>query len=54
MNRARQDSITTEIMEIVGGAEALAGGADESRAIIALDFVTEVELETAPFRGEAL
>jgi F-type H+-transporting ATPase subunit gamma len=54
MNRARQDSITTEIMEIVGGAEALAGGADESRAIVALDFVTEVELETAPFRGEAL
>lgn len=28
MNRARQDSITTEIMEIVGGAEAL-GGDDE-------------------------
>jgi F-type H+-transporting ATPase subunit gamma len=54
MNRARQDSITTEIMEIVGGAEALAGGADDSRAIVALDFVTEVELETAPFRGEAL
>lgn len=26
MNRARQDSITTEIMEIVGGAEALASG----------------------------
>ncbi len=25
MNRARQDSITTEIMEIVGGAEALKG-----------------------------
>jgi F-type H+-transporting ATPase subunit gamma len=25
MNRARQDSITTEIMEIVGGAEALSG-----------------------------
>ena len=23
VNRARQDSITTEIMEIVGGAEAL-------------------------------
>ncbi len=23
MNRARQDTITTEIMEIVGGAEAL-------------------------------
>jgi F-type H+-transporting ATPase subunit gamma len=32
MNRARQDAITTEIMEIVGGAEALAqnsGGADD-------------------------
>jgi F-type H+-transporting ATPase subunit gamma len=29
MNRARQDSITTEIMEIVGGAEALAGGKDD-------------------------
>jgi F-type H+-transporting ATPase subunit gamma len=28
MNRARQDSITTEIMEIVSGAEALGGGAD--------------------------
>ena len=25
MNRARQDAITTEIMEIVGGAEALGG-----------------------------
>jgi F-type H+-transporting ATPase subunit gamma len=30
MNRARQDSITTEIMEIVGGAEALAAGEVES------------------------
>src|SRR5215203_5926983 len=28
MNRARQDTITTEIMEIVGGAEALAAGQD--------------------------
>ena len=27
MNRARQDTITTEIMEIVGGAEALRQGA---------------------------
>lgn len=26
MNRARQDAITTEIMDIVGGAEALRGG----------------------------
>ena len=29
MNRARQDSITTEIMEIVGGAEALGSGDDD-------------------------
>lgn len=29
MNRARQDSITTEIMEIVGGAEALASDGDD-------------------------
>jgi F-type H+-transporting ATPase subunit gamma len=29
MNRARQDAITTEIMEIVGGAEALRSGATE-------------------------
>jgi F-type H+-transporting ATPase subunit gamma len=29
MNRARQDAITTEIMEIVGGAEALRAGAEE-------------------------
>ncbi len=28
-NRARQDEITTEIMEIVGGAEALSGAAKE-------------------------
>jgi F-type H+-transporting ATPase subunit gamma len=28
MNRARQDAITTEIMEIVGGAEALRAGAE--------------------------
>jgi len=30
MNRARQDAITTEIMEIVGGAEAL--GADKGHS----------------------
>jgi F-type H+-transporting ATPase subunit gamma len=28
MNRARQDAITTEIMEVVGGAEALRGASD--------------------------
>ncbi len=32
MNRARQDAITTEIMEIVGGAEALRGGGDDHGA----------------------
>jgi F-type H+-transporting ATPase subunit gamma len=32
MNRARQEQITTEIMEIVGGAEALGSGrGDELR-----------------------
>ncbi len=30
MNRARQDAITTEIMEIVGGAEALGGEVDSA------------------------
>jgi F-type H+-transporting ATPase subunit gamma len=34
MNRARQDSITTEIMEIVGGAEALGQGAAEKKSEI--------------------
>ncbi len=32
MNRARQDSITTEIMEIVGGAEALRQGSQRETA----------------------
>jgi F-type H+-transporting ATPase subunit gamma len=32
MNRARQDAITTEIMEIVGGAEALRGGSQRRAA----------------------
>jgi F-type H+-transporting ATPase subunit gamma len=32
MNRARQDSITTEIMEIVSGAEALRGPKGEDRS----------------------
>ena len=35
MNRARQDTITTEIMEIVGGAEALrAGSADDEGGLV--------------------
>ena len=36
MNRARQASITTEIMEIVGGAEALGSGKDKDVRIIDL------------------
>ncbi len=37
MNRARQDSITTEIMEIVGGAEAL-GSSKDVKDIRIIDF----------------
>ena len=37
MNRARQDSITTEIMEIVSGAEALGGGNAKTVRYIDLD-----------------
>jgi F-type H+-transporting ATPase subunit gamma len=40
MNRARQDSITTEIMEIVGGAEALGSGKDKKVRIIDLGLDT--------------
>jgi len=46
MNRARQDAITTEIMEIVGGAEALGAGDDETTAIRILD-----ELEVQALSG---
>src|SRR3546814_608098 len=35
MNRARQDSITTEIMEIVGGAEALRSGQSSDSDLLA-------------------
>ena len=34
MNRARQDAITTEIMEIVSGAEALGGGAESASQVM--------------------
>jgi F-type H+-transporting ATPase subunit gamma len=37
MNRARQASITTEIMEIVGGAEALGSGKNKTVRILDLD-----------------
>ena len=51
MNRARQDSITTEIMEIVSGAEALSGG-DKVVRIIELsgfgDAATDGYLDIRP------
>ena len=34
MNRVRQDAITTEIMEIVGGAEALRQGQSDEMDLI--------------------
>ncbi len=49
MNRARQDAITTEIMEIVSGAEAL-GTNRESPAVRVLDYV---EAEAFTGAGEA-
>jgi F-type H+-transporting ATPase subunit gamma len=39
MNRARQDSITTEIMEIVGGAEALGSGKGAKKSVRIVDLV---------------
>jgi F-type H+-transporting ATPase subunit gamma len=37
MNRARQDTITTEIMEIVGGAEALRAGGDDDEGGLVIE-----------------
>jgi F-type H+-transporting ATPase subunit gamma len=37
MNRARQDTITTEIMEIVSGAEALRAGAEEDQGGVVIE-----------------
>jgi F-type H+-transporting ATPase subunit gamma len=57
MNRARQDSITTEIMEIVGGAEALrqgqAGGADlvADNALKVADVVGRTDLAHTATHG---
>jgi F-type H+-transporting ATPase subunit gamma len=45
MNRARQEAITTEIMEIVGGAEALSqGGDDDGRFVDILDPMDVAEM----------
>jgi len=46
MNRARQDSITTEIMEIVSGAEALRTGQSSSS-----DLLADNALNVADFAG---
>lgn len=43
MNRARQDSITTEIMEIVSGAEALSGKSGDMHDLL-LDFLYDDDL----------
>ncbi len=43
MNRARQDSITTEIMEIVGGAEAL--GKSKGSDVRFVDFGLDLDLD---------
>ena len=50
MNRARQDSITTEIMEIVSGAEALGTDTASRPPLRVLDYV-DAEAFTGP--GEA-
>ncbi|TPW10549.1 MAG: atpG, partial [Acidimicrobiaceae bacterium] len=47
MNRARQDSITTEIMEIVSGAEALGGDSKKVR-IVDLAPLTDAPLDARP------
>jgi F-type H+-transporting ATPase subunit gamma len=44
MNRARQDSITTEIMEIVGGAEALRSGQVDDADLLADRALNVVDL----------
>jgi F-type H+-transporting ATPase subunit gamma len=43
MNRARQDAITTEIMEIVGGAEALRQSATDGDDLL-IDHTTPIDL----------
>jgi F-type H+-transporting ATPase subunit gamma len=44
MNRARQDSITTEIMEIVSGAEALRSGQSSTADLLADSALNVVDL----------
>ncbi len=53
MNRARQDAITTEIMEIVGGAEALKAGKGSAEDLI-MDHLVIQDLFPAHTRSPAL
>jgi F-type H+-transporting ATPase subunit gamma len=48
MNRARQDSITTEIMEIVSGAEALGSGKGGSKTVRLVDLEPLAPIAPAP------
>ncbi len=48
MNRARQDAITTEIMEIVGGAEALKQGKGDAEDLLVDHLMAEHLLRPAP------
>ncbi len=48
MNRARQDSITTEIMEIVSGAEALSG---DSKKVRLVELAPLVDAASTPSTG---
>jgi F-type H+-transporting ATPase subunit gamma len=52
MNRARQDSITTEIMEIIGGAESLAQG-EGSPSDLLLDHVGATDYFVHPHAPHA-
>jgi F-type H+-transporting ATPase subunit gamma len=49
MNRARQDSITTEIMEIVSGAEALGG--DSKKSVRLVELAPLAEAASSPVSG---
>jgi F-type H+-transporting ATPase subunit gamma len=52
MNRARQDAITTEIMEIVGGAEALGADGETPALRILADFQLDEFTHPAPIPSD--
>ncbi len=52
MNRARQDTITTEIMEIVGGAEALGSGKKHSDRFVDRDLDPSATASISPFSAD--